>query len=234
MSCGTGSDAIYLAEQRGFHTVACVEICSLAVLQAIGKLWKRLADRRATAHIFHVRGDGQIDRWDAPGLPTPGSGDPRIEFHEQDNLALDSLWEEGGGGSAVPKADLIYDNSAYNNLRNAEAFPGALLRYFAAVGRLLEPERGLLHIVSGDSQSEAKVPFFPEHSEAELRADLATAVPELTLLAGYPRPCVYDFQTFDARTLQDLPAAHAARIEAAGGTRGWSALCRAPADFDEL
>ena len=39
---------------------------------------------------------------------------------------------------------------------------------------------GLLHIVSGAAASPVKVPFFPEHDEAELRTDLSR---------GEPTPC---------------------------------------------
>ena len=138
MACGTGSDAIMLLE-HGFRTVACVEICSIAILQAIGKLWHRLAERRANANIFMVRGDGQVDRWDAPNLPKPSKSDPRIEFYEQDNLALEYLFDSERPGTQPAAADLIYDNSAYNNLRNPQASLGALQRYLSIVSRLLSP-----------------------------------------------------------------------------------------------
>ena len=65
MSCGTGSDAIFLLEQ-GFQRVACVEICAGALLQGISKLWRRLEQKGRSANILFVRGDGKIDRWDAP------------------------------------------------------------------------------------------------------------------------------------------------------------------------
>jgi hypothetical protein len=52
---------------------------------------------------------------------------------------------------------------------------GQLVRYFAAVERVLSPSAGLLQIVSGSSDSEAKIAFFPEHNEEELREDLAMA-----------------------------------------------------------
>ena len=65
MSCGTGSDAIFLLE-KGFHRVACVEICAGALLQGIAKLWRRLEQKGRNANILFVRGDGKIDRWDTP------------------------------------------------------------------------------------------------------------------------------------------------------------------------
>ena len=53
---------------------------------------------------------------------------------------------------------------------------GQLARYFAAIERVLSPSNaGLLQIVSGSSDSEAKIAFFPEHNEEELREDLAMA-----------------------------------------------------------
>ena len=71
------------------------------------------------------------------GRRPPRRSDPTIEFHEQDNLALASLGADdqagqtaaaAGGGSGSenvppPPADFIYDNSAYNNLRQAAVFP---------------------------------------------------------------------------------------------------------------
>lgn len=65
MSCGTGSDAIFLLEM-GFQRVACVEICSGALLQGIAKLWRRLEQKGRNAHILFVRGDGKVDRFDTP------------------------------------------------------------------------------------------------------------------------------------------------------------------------
>lgn len=52
----------------------------------------------------------------------PRRGDPTIEFHEQDNLALESI-------PLHPPSDFIYDNSCYNNMRQATVFPGALRQY---------------------------------------------------------------------------------------------------------
>jgi hypothetical protein len=65
MSCGTGSDAIFLLE-KGFQRVACVEICSGALLQGIAKLWHRLEQKGRNANILFVRGDGKVDRWNTP------------------------------------------------------------------------------------------------------------------------------------------------------------------------
>ena len=65
MSCGTGSDAIFLLE-KGFQRVACVEICAGALLQGIAKLWHRLEQKGRNVNILFVRGDGKIDRWNTP------------------------------------------------------------------------------------------------------------------------------------------------------------------------
>ena len=79
----------------------------------------------------------------------PRRSDPTIEFHEQDNLALESLGShfttsvtdgvgtgpssaaarDAAAGSLYPPADFIYDNSCYNNMRQVMLFPGALHRY---------------------------------------------------------------------------------------------------------
>ena len=85
-----------------------------------------------------------------------------------------------------------------------------LFRYFNAVEQLLSPRAGLLHIVSGASSSDAKIPFFPEHDEDELRTDLIAA-PQLQLVPSYPRPTIYDFRT-EASVLEaaQLPAVQAA------------------------
>ena len=90
---------------------------------------------------------------------------------------------------------------------------------------VLKPH-GLLHIVSGASSSEAKIPFFPEHDEDELRADLLTA-PRLQLLPSYPRSTVYDFRT-EASLLEaaHLTGAQAKLVQREGGTAGWSSLVR--------
>ena len=83
------------------------------------------------------------------GMRPPRRSDPTIEFHEQDNLALESLGSHFGTsvtdgfgtepdstaagdaatGSLYPPADFIYDNSCYNNMRQVMLFPGALDRY---------------------------------------------------------------------------------------------------------
>lgn len=65
MSCGTGSDAIFLLE-KGFQHVACVEICAGALLQGIAKLWRRLEQKGRDVNILFVRGDGKVDRWNTP------------------------------------------------------------------------------------------------------------------------------------------------------------------------
>ena len=229
LACGTGSDAMFLLE-RGFGRVACVDVCAAALLQGVAKLWRRLQETRRNAHILFVRGDGVVDRFAAPGLPAPGRSDPTIEFHENDNLALRR--------QLSPAADFVYDNSAYNNLRNPTAFPGKLQVYFEAVEALLEPGQGLLQIVSGSADSMAKIPFFPEHTEAELRADLATHAPRLVALPGYPRKGVYDFRTDRAVLAHaQLSSAAVEQVERDGGTEGWVTLCRLgppPADTEEL
>ena len=99
-------------------------------------------------------------------------------------------------------------------------------RYFRALEALLSPSTGLLHIVSGASSSEAKIPFFPEHDEDELRADLLTA-PWLQLVPSYPRQSVYDFRT-EAAVLKaaHLTAAQVKMVQHEGGTAGWSTLLR--------
>jgi hypothetical protein len=217
LSCGTGSDAILLLE-KGFKRVACVEICSLALLQGIAKLWRRMAEKGYNAHIVLVRGDGRVEKWGHPApeaVPAMRKTDPRIEFYEQDNLALAQLWQRTP--AAGPRhADLIYDNSAYNNLRNRNAFPGALGQYFTIVSRLLSPKAGLLHIVSGDVASKEKIAYFPEHDRTELLGDLSSEAPSLELVDGFPRGCTYDFATAH-------PGA-ARGVAEAGGTRGWSTL----------
>lgn len=100
------------------------------------------------------------------------------------------------------------------------------LRYFRALERMLNPSTGLLHIVSGASSSDAKIPYFPEHDEDELRVDLQTA-PWLQLVPSYPRQCVYDFRT-EAALLKaaHLTTAQAKLVQREGGTAGWSSLLR--------
>jgi hypothetical protein len=91
---------------------------------------------------------------------------------------------------------------------------------------MLSPSTGLLHIVSGASSSEAKIPFFPEHDEHELRADLLTA-PWLQLVPSYPRQSVYDFRTETAvLEAAHLTAAQVKLVQREGGTAGWSSLLR--------
>lgn len=208
----------------------------------------------------------------AQGLTPPRRSDPTVEFHEQDNQALSSLetlasapeaslWDDAAAAiSPRPPADFIYDNSCYNNMRQAALFPGALARcvvpcschvcscawqssesmmsrsvrvdlclpcrYFRAVQRVLSPRTGLLHIVSGASSSEAKIPFFPEHDEDELRDDLRMA-PWLQLVPSYPRPATYDFRT-ETSLLEaaQLNPAQAKLVQREGGTAGWSSLLR--------
>ena len=74
------------------------------------------------------------------GMRPPRRSDPTVEFHEQDNLALASLSShsaadrDGNDPPLRPLADFVYDNSCYNNMRQAAVFPGALER---CVGLLL-------------------------------------------------------------------------------------------------
>ena len=98
---------------------------------------------------------------------------------------------------------------------------------------MLSPSTGLLHIVSGASSSEAKIPFFPEHNNDEFLADLLTA-PRLQLVPSYPRPAVYDFRT-EASLLEaaQLTAAQVELVQREGGTAGWSSLLRLLPRSDE-
>ena len=70
-------------------------------------------------------GDLGVQTRNPPGYKQAAGGSPprrKIEFYVQDNLALEHL------DADAPKADFVYDNSAYNNLRNGKVFEGLLDR----------------------------------------------------------------------------------------------------------
>ena len=81
-----------------------------------------------TLEIKVVSADLEVQTRNAPGANQARATEARtprrqVEFYVQDNLALEHL------DADVPKADFVYDNSAYNNLRNGKVFEGLLDRY---------------------------------------------------------------------------------------------------------
>lgn len=71
---------------------------------------------------------------------------PTIEYYTQDNLALLDL-----NLDSEKRADFVYDNSAYHNLRSTAAFPGpygGVVSYFAILRQLMAPGAVAL-VVSG-------------------------------------------------------------------------------------
>ena len=79
---------------------------------------------------------------------------------------------------------------------------------------------------------DGKVPYFPEHTEDELRADIdnSGAATWLEVASGFPRPGVYDFRREPALLKHAMDSVAVEYVMKTGGTLGWTTLVRARAE----